>query len=83
MSSVSFVVADVFDLKGRAGLLVAGDLLSGEVCSGDVLCDSTNGRRVRVLGIELLGKGDSSEVTLIVDRRDADSVRQGCRLIGC
>ena len=82
MSGVDFIVLEVFDLAGRAGLLVTGTLLSGDVKGGAVLRVGPENRPVHVLGIELAGNSFGGRMTLIVDRRDGDLLAKGCHLVG-
>ncbi|WP_083863544.1 hypothetical protein [Nocardia exalbida] len=81
MTPVDFTVTHLWDLPHRGGLLVTGRLTSGTVGPGDVLQDSASGATVRILGLEFHGSREPGEFTLVVDRRDADHVRIGQRLV--
>ncbi|MFD5418610.1 hypothetical protein ACFWJT_11330 [Streptomyces sp. NPDC127069] len=77
-----FSVERVFDLKGWTGLLVAGVVRSGVVKAGMVLHDRETSRAVRVTGIVLAGRREEPDAaTLVVDRRDGGSVREGADLV--
>ncbi|WP_367137570.1 MULTISPECIES: hypothetical protein [Streptomyces] len=77
-----FSVENIFDLKGRTGLLVAGIVESGLVKSGMTLYDESTNRQIIVAGIEF-HSGDSRPgfATLVMDRHDTDVVRVGAVLV--
>ncbi|RJO77662.1 hypothetical protein D5S18_07975 [Nocardia panacis] len=79
MTEVSFTVTDVFDIPTRAGLLVAGQLASGDITVGDVLHDASTGASATVIGIELHGHREPGRYTLVIDRQ-AD-IRIGQHLV--
>ncbi|MDH6127445.1 hypothetical protein [Kitasatospora sp. GP82] len=82
VTEARFSVENIFDLKGRTGVLVAGSVESGLVKGGMTLHDVSTGRQVRVTGIEFhAGSSLPGSATLVVDRRDTDSVRVGAVLV--
>lgn len=83
MSNADFLVEQVFDVKGRGGLLVVGQLLSGSVAGETPLRNSGSGHQIRVLGVEFhSGGADPRRTTLVIDRRDSYHVNPGDHLIG-
>lgn len=81
MNDVDFTVTHVWDIQDRGGLLVTGQLASGDIKVGDVLYDSANGATVSVIGVEFHGGRHPGEFTLVVDRGDTDHVRIGQLLV--
>ncbi|HEY3868745.1 MAG TPA: hypothetical protein VGM10_10365 [Actinocrinis sp.] len=79
MSTTVFEVADIFDIKGRAGLLLSGRLVQGEISAGDTLRDHSSGATVHVISMEFHGPGDG-RFTIVVDRAAKTSVQPGSRL---
>lgn len=76
-----FSVEKVFDLKGHGGLLVAGVIRSGVIRGGMTFRDEETARTVRVIGIELHSRPEPDAATLIVDRRDTESVTEGAEWV--
>jgi hypothetical protein len=70
-----FQVTDVFQISGRAGLIVTGTVLQGEVRPGTLLRDAASGCSFDLLGIELAcprPRRDHHEVGLLVPRTVQD-----------
>lgn len=67
---VAFVVAEVYDLSSRAGLLCVGRLESGEISAGDVLRVSRTQASVRVMAVEFQSPAQriGNTVTLVLER---------------
>jgi hypothetical protein len=74
--ATSFLVTAVWDLPGRAGLMVSGRTLSGKVRSGMTLRDHT-GLAAEILALEFLSPRDIAhgEVTIMVQRTNPSPVR--------
>lgn len=80
MGDVDFLVTDVFDVKSRGGLLVAGRLVAGDVAGGTDLRNEATGETVHVLAVDLHGNAEADRFTLVVDRNRAGHVQAGSRL---
>jgi hypothetical protein len=72
----TFLVALVFDLEGRDGLLVSGKTLDGKVRKGMTL-ENDSRQRAQVLQLEFLSPRDvaEGEVTILLERTDPSPAR--------
>ncbi|HEX3784180.1 MAG TPA: hypothetical protein VHX38_31365 [Pseudonocardiaceae bacterium] len=77
----SFLVAEVWDLPSRDGLMVSGTTLEGKIRSGMTLRGDA-GQPVRVLSLEFLSPRDIAlgQVTVMVERTNPSPVRRDALL---
>jgi hypothetical protein len=70
VDSIVFLVDEVFDLVGRAGVLVSGRPECGDIVAGQTLSEFASGGLVHVLGIEFPARpgAEKSRVTILVER---------------
>jgi hypothetical protein len=80
LGMTDFTITQVWDLPSREPLLVTGLLVSGDINQGAVLRNTTTGAEITVLGLEFHAHR-GKEYTLIIDRRDAENVQIGHRLV--
>ena len=82
MPAVRFQVERTFDLPQRAGILLAGIVLQGEIKGGMTLQNAATGQPVRVLGVEFLTPASQrlNRTTVLIDRRDATGITSGTEL---
>ncbi|MEU7872594.1 hypothetical protein [Dactylosporangium sp. NPDC049140] len=79
MVTFEFLITDVFDIRGRRGLLVVGTALQGHARPGTTIRDVTTGHSFRLLGIDLHCSRDPelSGFALVVDRAERDYAQPG------
>jgi hypothetical protein len=81
-SGVRFRAQEKFDLPGRTGILVSGQLLTGEITGGMTLRNEMTGQPVKVIQVEFATPAThrSNRITLLVDRGQASVAAQGAVL---
>jgi hypothetical protein len=79
MTASNFRVDEVFDLRGRGGLVVVGTYFDGEPIGTPELLDEQTGHRIRVLGVDfpIPRTLRTGQTILIVDRQDGEYATAG------
>ena len=80
---VRFAIEEVFHLRQRGVIMAVGRMLEGSVDGRTTLRDEQTGRRVEILGVELLPPPtvDPDRVTLIVDPASPAQPTRGMVLV--
>ena len=78
----AFTVGQVFDLKGRVGLVVIGLVTRGNIRIGDVLRFEGTHERIAVRSIEILYRPDREREATLVLSRDSRRPVAGDVLVG-
>lgn len=79
MTSVQFLVNEVFDVPSRGGLIAVGSTRNGDFIGIPRLRDDASGQPIHVLGVDhpTPRTRRTGDTILVIDRADADHVAVG------